>query len=393
MTYQYIVETGTVVPDASAIKTEVEAEWKEIAGDDATIDPSSFEGRLIDSEVNRRLNVARNNSELANQLNPNLANGTFVDDHLALIGSERDGAEQSTVDLSLTGIAGTIIPANSYVEDDNRNLWFLVAETTLNGFGQAAASFRSLDYGPITAPSGTITKIISGVVGWETVNNLASASPGKLKQADVSAKRQRRLELGRNTRGVAESVISAVYALEGVNGVQFRENNTNSPQTIDGINLIAKSSWLCVDGGVDSEIVPAYYSNRWGTDFNGAITVVYTDPTSGQPYNVKFDRPTEVALKCTVEARVGQSQDAEADIKAAVIAYANGEVENEDGFQLGLDASPFEVGSGVNVQLPEVFIRKVQLAKGSDPLTTDVIPIGINEKATITEANITVVVV
>lgn len=393
MAYNYITANGVIVPDTSTIKAQVEAEWREIAGDDATIDPSSFEGRLIDSTTNERISVARNNAELANQLNPNMANGTFVDAHLSLVGGARDGKEQSTVECDLTGIAGTVIPAGSFVEDDNSELWFLVSETTILSTNTVTASFRSSKYGPITAAIGTINKIVSGVLGWETVNNPAIASPGKIEQGDVSAKRQRRLELGANTRSVSFSVKAAVTKLDGVNGVQFLENYTNAPITIDGINLIAKSSWLCVDGGVTEEIAPAYYNNRWGTDFNGAVSYQYTDPDSGQVLTVKFDRGTDKPLICRIEVRVGQSQDAEKDIKAAIVNYANGGVEGEDGFALGLDSSPFEVASAVNAQLPNVFVKKCELAIVGGTLSTDTIINAINEKASITEGAITVVLV
>lgn len=393
MSYNYIVQNGVIVPNASSIKSEVEAEWRLIAGEDATIDPSSFEGRLIDTTTTERISVARNNAELANQLNPNMANGSFVDAHLALIGGARDGAEQSTVELTLTGIIGTNILAGSFVEDVNRELWFLVFDAVIGAGNTVTTSFRSLNYGPISAGIGEINKIISSVVGWETVNNSAAATIGKIEQSDVSAKRQRRLELGANSRSVAEAVISAVYSLEGVSGIQFRENYTNATAIIDGITLIAKSSWLCVDGGVTSEISEAYYNNRWGTDFNGVVEYEYTDPISGQVATVKFDRGTDVPIKCRIEARVSQSQDAEADVKAAIIDYANGNVEGEDGFSLGLDASPFEVASAVNAQLPNVFVRNCELALLGDALSADTISIATNEKATITENDIEVILV
>lgn len=393
MSYNYIVQNGVIVPNASSIKSEVEAEWRLIAGEDATIDPSSFEGRLIDTTTTERISVARNNAELANQLNPNMANGSFVDAHLALIGGARDGAEQSTVELTLTGIIGTNILAGSFVEDVNRELWFLVFDAVIGAGNTVTTSFRSLNYGPISAGIGEINKIISSVVGWETVNNSAAATIGKIEQSDVSAKRQRRLELGANSRSVAEAVISAVYSLEGVSGIQFRENYTNATAIIDGITLIAKSSWLCVDGGVTSEISEAYYNNRWGTDFNGVVEYEYTDPISGQVATVKFDRATDVPIKCRIEARVSQSQDAEADVKAAIIDYANGNVEGEDGFSLGLDASPFEVASAVNAQLPNVFVRNCELALLGDALSADTISIATNEKATITENDIEVILV
>ena len=393
MSYEYIVSDGVIVPDTAAIKSEVEAEWLLIAGPDATVDPSSFEGRLIDATTNERISVARNNSDLANQLNPNMANGSFVDAHLSLVGGARDGQEQSTVELVLTGIIGTNISAGAYVEDDNKELWFLVESTTIGAGNTVTASFRSLNYGPIAADIGEITKIVSGVVGWETVNNEVAATEGKLEQNDVSAKRQRRAELGANTRSVSFSVISAVYELEGVQGVQFRENNTDSATVIDGINLIAKSSWLCVDGGVTSEIAEAYYNNRWGTDFNGAITYAYTDPVSGQVVDVKIDRATEKPVQCEIEVRVSQSQNAIEDVTQAILDYANGLVEGEPGFSLGLDASPFEVASAVNAQLPDVFVKKCQLGLVGGALSTDTIPSAISEKATIVYGDISVILI
>ena len=366
MSYNYIVDNGVIVPDTSNIKTQVEAEWRVIAGEDATIDPSSFEGRLIDKTTNERISVARNNSDLANQLNPNMANGSFVDAHLSLVGGRRDGQEQSTVELVLTGIAGTNILAGAFVEDDNQQLWFLVSTTQIGVNNTVTASFRSRNYGPIPAAAGEITKIISGVVGWETVNNTVAAVEGKIEQNDVLAKRQRRAELGANTRSVAESVIAAVNRLEGVQGIQFRENFTSTDQTIDGVFLLAKSSWLCVDGGVTSEIVPLYYNNRWGTAFNGSVTSQHTDPISGQVSTVKFDRATERPVKCVIEVRITQSQNAIEDVTQAILDYANGLVPGEPGFALGLDASPFEVASAVNAQLPNVFVKKCQLALVGD---------------------------
>lgn len=393
MSYEYITANGVIVPDTSTIKTEIENEWRAIAGEDATIDPSSFEGRLIDAMTNARTSVARNNSDLANQLNPNMASGSFVDAHLSLVGGARDGQEQSTVELVLTGIAGTNIPSGSFVEDDNQELWFLVSTSQIGVTNTVTASFRSLNYGPIPAAIGEITKIISGVVGWETVNNEVAAVEGKVQQNDTLAKRQRRAELGANTRGVAESVISAVFKLEGVQGIQFRENFTSSTEVIDGVTLAPKSSWLCVDGGVTSEIAEAYYTNRWGTAFNGAVSYDYTDPVSGQVAEVLIDRATEIPIKCNIEVRVSQSQNAIEDVTRAILDYAEGLVEGEAGFALGLDASPFEVASAVNAQLANVFVKKCQLALIGDAFSTDTIVNQVFEKSTIIRGEITVVIV
>ncbi len=396
-TYEYVTLNGTIVPDTATIKAEVEQEWIDSLGLSEAPDASSAEGRLIDAEVTSRVSVARNNALLANQQNPNLADGNFLDAHLALIGSSRDGAEQSTVECDLTGVAGTLIPAGQYVEDDNRILWISASAVTLDGLGQASVTFRSVDYGPVTADIGEITKIVSGVLGWETVNNPDDAVPGKLEQSDVSARIQRKRELGANSKSNAYSILAAINALEGVAGVRFRENTADTLQVIDNVSLGLHSTWVCVDGGVDAEIAEAYVTSRTGgAGFNGAESIVYTEPSSEQPITVLFDRPTDKPLICRITARITTGTSGVSDIKTAAVKYANGEIDNELGFYLGEDSSPFEVAAGVNSELPGVFVLKCELATvadGSGAYSTNTIDNEIFEKASLTTGNVEVVIV
>lgn len=395
-TYEYITSNGTIVPDTASIQADVIAEYQEVYGSDISTDTSTEIGRQIDAETTSRISVARNNALLANQINPNQATGVFLDADYALMGGQRDAAEQSTVECTLTGVVGTIIPAGSFVQDVVTNFtWQLVDETTIPSGNTIDASFRSVDFGAINAAPGDITKIVSGVVGWETVTNAASAVPGKTEQSDVSTRNQRQTEIGQNSKSNAFSIKAAISALEGVAGVSYRENVENITQTIDGVLMVPHSNYMCVDGGVDSEIAEAYQIKSGGSNYNGSVIVPYTDPDSGQLINVKFDRPTEKPMLVQVTAKVGASTNAVQDIKDAVIAYANGEVDGENGFALGEDTSPFEIGSAVNVQLSDVFVNKVQIATvaaGAGAYSTDTITNEIFEKATIQESNIEVII-
>jgi uncharacterized phage protein gp47/JayE len=396
-TYSYITQNGTIVPDTAQIKADVEQELIDSAGLSVAPDPSSAEGRLIDSEITSRISVARNNALLANQQNPNLSIGTFLDAHLALIGSARDGAERSTVDCDLTGVPGTLIPAGQYAEDDNRVLWELASTVILSASGLATATFRALVPGPVDAAIGSITKISTGVVGWETINNPAGAVPGKFQQGDASARRQRRLELGGNSRSNAFSILAAVSAVENVAGVRFLENFESTEQVIQGVTLKPHSTWVAVDGGVDAQIAAGYFTSKTGgSGFNGSVTVSYVEPSSGQTIPVQFERPTDKPLICRVTARVGTSVSGIADIKRAAVQYANGEINGELGFYLGEDSSPFEVAAGVNAQLADVFILKCELATkaaGDTAYSTDTIDNEIYEKASLLEVDVEVVAV
>lgn len=395
-TYDYINAAGVIIPDTSTIKAEVEAEYKSIYGADFVIDSSSEQAREIDAEVTSRISVLRNNAKLANQINPNIAEGVFLDADYALMGGERDSKQQSTVMLTLSGVAATIIPAGSFAEDDNKQIWVSQNEAIIDISGSVNASFRSQEFGPINAAIGEINTIVSGgVLGWETVTNSVAAVPGKLEQSDQSARRQRKIEIGRNSKSNAYSIIAEIHSLEGVSGVSYRENYTDAPMVIDGVNLVPHSNYVCVDGGVDSEIAEAYQIKSGGSDYNGTVTVPYTDPDSGQVIPVKFDRPTVLPIICKVTARVGTSISAIEDIKDAVLSYADGEINNELGFYLAENISAFEIGSAVNVSLASVFINKCEIAlksSGEGAYSTDTIAMQIFEKGSIIRGDIEVVI-
>lgn len=400
MSYDYITSNGTVIVDTATIKAEVIAEYKIIfgLGVSDTIDPATEEGRLVDSDINSRVSAARNNALLANQSNPNLSESTFFDATYALLGGERDAAEQSTCDCLLAGVSGTIIAAGSFAEDDNGELWSLVVATEIPVGGSITTSFKSVNYGVISAEIGEINTISSGVVGWETITNEVAAVEGKLEQTVISAKKQRRVEIGLNSRSNASSVIAAINVLEGVAGVSFRENRLNIAQVIDGINMPANSTWVCVDGGAISDISAAYVINTHGTQFfgfNNTVVGTYTDPYSDQVFDdVSIDRPTDIPLLIQVTARTVTTTDVINSIKAAVIAWSDSLVEGYDGCVLANVISPFEIAAALNQYFgaSSIYVQSVKVSTvAAASLDFDPIDTELWERCSITEANISVV--
>ena len=392
---KYITATGVIVPDTSTIKTDVENEYKSVYGSDFVIDPSSEQGREIDAEVTARISVLRNNAEIANQINPNYAEGIFLDAIYALSNGERDGAERSTVICAIGGVSGTNIPLGSKVQDDNGNQWELSAEVTIPAPGTVNASFFSVDFGSIQADIGTVNKIIDGSLGWETVSNNSPAVPGKIEQGDVAVRRQRKLELAGNAINNTISIVSSISKLENVSSLTFRENLTGETAVIDGVTMTRNSTYVCVDGGVDNEIAEAYYNSRsGGSAFNGSTIVNITDPISGQVIPVKFDRPSDVPViaRITIKSPVGVDQ--REAVKKAAVDYANGLVSGEDGFVVGGNVSAFEIASAVNFIVPNVFVSKCEIANASisPDFSTETIEVQIFEKASITENDIQVII-
>ena len=73
--YNYIVNTGVIVPDTSDLKNDVTAEYQDALGADMNTTAGTPQGRLIDAETLARSNVVRSNSLTANMFNINLAYG------------------------------------------------------------------------------------------------------------------------------------------------------------------------------------------------------------------------------------------------------------------------------------------------------------------------------
>ena len=389
--YEYITATGVVVPDTSTVKTSVELEYKTVYGSDFVIDSSTEQGRQIDAEVTARIAVLRNNATIANQINPNYAEGVFLDAVYAIADGERDQEERSTATCTLGGVSGTIILAGSKAQDDKGNQWELANNATIPVSGSIDASFFSVEYGPIQAATGEINQIIDGTLGWETITNSVAAVPGKNQQSDISTRRQRKLELGKNANSNTFAIIAAISAVENVSSLTFRENFESVEKIIDNVTLKKHSTYVCVDGGINQDIAEAYYDARsGGSGFNGAVIVNVTDPDSGQVIPVQFDRPTDKPK--VVRVTVKSSSDQRDAIKQAVVDYANGLIDGEEGFIVGGNVSPFEIAAAVNATVTNVFVAKCEVAESAPvpAYTTDTIETEIFEKASITTDDVTV---
>ncbi len=388
--YNYITSTGTILPDTSAVRAEVEQEYLDVLGPDLDTNPSTIQGRLIDLETNARIAVIRNNCTLANQINPDLAEKIFLDAVAKLSGVSRGIAERSTVECTLTGVANTFIPAGTLVgSEDGASEWELTTIVTIPSSGTINAQFRALTPGPTLAAIGTINKIISGTLGLETVTNNVAAIPGKDEANDFELKTDRKIQIATNGNRNALAIVSAVAAVEGVKSTSFRENQTDIPLIIDGKTLVPHSTYIVVDGGLDNEVAQAYYESRsGGSNFNGAVLINVIDEISQQGIVVQFDRPTlrPKELKITIKSISGaQPTD---DIITAVISYAN-----SGAFDVGVDVSSFEIATFVSSEVASIFVSNCEIAESGGAFVCGTLETKIFEKATIDSADIEVIYV
>jgi hypothetical protein len=389
--YQYIVETGVVVPDASSILGDVQQEYRDVFGADLVVTPDTPQGLLITAEALARTEVVNNNAALANQVNPNVAGGVFLDAIMALTGMQRTPATKTVVPaVTLSGVAGTVIAAGALAATAAGDRFASLSSATLDGTGNASVDFASVEYGPIPCGAGDLTTVVSNVLGWETVTNPTAGTPGASTQSDQAARALRQNTLAFQGVALPVAITSALYATEGVRSLTFQENVSGDVQVINGISMVGHSIYACVDGGSDLDVAAALLENKSsGCAWNGGTTVDVVEPASGQTYAVQFDRPEEVGILIKVTTSNGNADN----IKKAVLDYAAGSIDGLAGFVVGADVSPFEIAGAIVAEQPGYYISKVEVSLVSPiSYSTNAIAINVDQIAHTQASYITVVI-
>jgi hypothetical protein len=397
--YEYIAETGVIVPDTADLQTTVGDEYK-VALNDALMptDPETPQGALIVAETEARAAVLANNAVMANQINPNVAGGIFLEALCRLTGLVPPVATPTVITgVNVTGVSGTTIPAGSLCAPTNAPdapQFAVTSPVSILG-GVALVNLQAVVAGPTAAPGGAWV-IVSNVLGWETITNSAGvAAVGTAKLSDAALRTLRKATLALQGTSLAESITSALNDTPGVQSLQFQENIADTTQTINTISMVAHSIWACVAGGTDLDVATALLRTKsLGANWNGAVTQNVTDPTSGQIYPVKFDRPVTQNIWVRV-TYIGATVtgDATTLISTALLDYQSGLIQGMPGFTVGTDVSPFELAGAVTFEIPGIFITKVEVSTDGVTYVTTQIVIPINYIAAVAAARISTVAV
>ena len=394
--YQYLTDNGVIVPDTSDILSNTQAEYKNALGADLDVSSETPQGVLIAAETLARNEVVRNNAAVANQINPNLAGGIFLDAIWALTGGQRFVALPTIVrDVLLTGIPGVIVTSGAIATvGPDGDQFQLLSNVVLGSDGTGLGTFQSVDLGPIPCPAHGLNTIASSVLGWETVDNPDAGTVGQPEESDIASRTRRRRTLALQGVALPEAITSSVYSAEGIRSMSFRENYTGAPITIEGVTLVAHSIYACIDGGTDQIAAQALLQKKsLGCNWNGSTTVNVTEPITGQVYPVKFDRPTEVPIFVQVTVRGGAAYpDVPGIVRSSMVDYANGLQEGEDGFIVGGDVSPFELAGAVNREAPTIFVQNLLLSTDNITFSPATVSITIAQLATLLSGNIAVTV-
>jgi hypothetical protein len=121
--YNYINETGVIVPDTQDILKDVQNEWRDIFGNQLSLDESTPQGRIIELIATERKNVLGACALKSNSINPNLAVGNDLDAIAGFYGIKRLDDSHTQVYATVQGTKAFTLPAGSEAQDVNGNIY------------------------------------------------------------------------------------------------------------------------------------------------------------------------------------------------------------------------------------------------------------------------------
>ncbi|EFB9783521.1 TPA: hypothetical protein J0595_003773 [Escherichia coli] len=384
-----VTAEGISAPDYQTILDTLTSYFQQIYGSDAYLEPDSKDGQMV-ALVALAIHDANNTAiSVYNCFSPATGYGAALTSNVKINGIARRGATNSTVDLVLTGTAGTSI-TNGTVKDTNNVIWRLPASVTIGVGGTVTVTATCSNSGAVAALAGTITAINTPTRGWASVTNPAAATVGAPAETDAELRIRQGQSVALPSLTPFEGVDGAIANVAGVTRHKLYENDTGAT---DSNGLPPHSISAIVDGGDVTEIAQTIRGNKGqGTATYGTTSVTVPD-TYGNPHVISFSRSTDVPIygHITLKAFTGYTSQIGIQIQQAVADYINGLTIGDD-VLLSRIYSPANLGvvSGGNARYYD--IQELLIGKSAGSVAAANIIIAYNESASCKPENIVLTV-
>ncbi|EBT7216456.1 baseplate J/gp47 family protein [Salmonella enterica] len=384
-----VTAEGISAPDYQTILDTLTSYFQQIYGSDAYLEPDSKDGQMV-ALVALAVHDA-NNTAIAvyNCFSPATGYGAALTSNVKINGIARKGATNSTVDLLLTGTAGTTI-TNGTVKDTNNVIWRLPASVVIGVDGAVTVTAICSNSGAVAALAGTITTINTPTRGWTSVTNPAAATVGAPAETDAELRIRQGQSVAIPSITPFEGVDGAIANIAGVTRHKLYENDTGKT---DGNGLPPHSISAIVDGGDVTEIARTIRGNKGQGVRTWGKTSVTVPDRYGNPHIISFSRPTDVPVygKITLKVFAGYTSQIGVQIQQAVADYINSLMIG-DPVLLSRIYSPANLGvvSGGNARYYD--IQELLIGKSPEAVAAANINIAYDESASCKPENIIITV-
>lgn len=299
-----LFDSGIVALTAEEALIKAQNILKNAYGMDVNTDPTSPNGLLIQQIANAFIEYDANMIKVMYTLNPNIASGYGLDSIIANLNIERTAAVKSTAICTLTGLAGTLIPANSLIKSTNGDIFLIDENVNIGITGNVNVGVTAQIAGTVLVSANTINQIITNINGWDTINNSTSGIIGSLLQNDVSLRNSRIDALGFSSANSIESVYAGCATLDNVKSYYVTQNLTTDTIVVDGVIIEPISILTVLYGGNPVDIANMIYK-RTSIATSGNTSQLITIPNTVQTELIQWQTATPYKLKLTITLQFG----------------------------------------------------------------------------------------
>lgn len=373
----YVDETGYHYPTYNDILEDLVNDMQTIYGNGIYLGNDSQDYQMLSKFAEKIFDTYQTVELAYNAHSPVSAIGTGLDYIVAINGIARKQATKSVAVLTLTGTSGTAIE-NGVVADTNGNMWDLPESVTIGEDGTVDVEATARDYGLITAAPSTITRIMTPVLGWESVTNEAAAVVGTVTETDSTLRARQGESVSLPSQSMLDGLRAALNALSDVGRCEVYENDT---KVTDDKGIPGNCVCCVVEGAEDNIIADTIFKRKGpGCGTYGAESAIVTDD-NGQLRTIHFDRLkyADVDIEINITRRQGWTDSIPDAIKTAVVNYL-------DSFSIGTDLTVsiiWMIAQTVNkdARTPQFSITSVRAARHGYDLSLADVAIAYNEAA------------
>jgi uncharacterized phage protein gp47/JayE len=390
---------GVVLPTDAAILAGVQADINTAFGGGVNPALSTPQGQIASSDS---AIISDKNSAIAyiaNQVDPQYAEGRFQDAIGQIYFMTRNAATSTVVIATIGGLPGTYIAAGALALDTSGNVYQLLGAVTIGGGGTIPAEFANVSTGPIPCPSGSLIQIYRAIPGWDSVTNASAGILGSYVESSQEFELRRQNSVALNSHGTTDAIFANVYAVPGVLDCYVIDNPSGNTVNYGSTNypLAPHSVYVAVVGGAASAIAQAIWlSKDGGCNYNGNTTETVYDTRYSAPqpaYQVTFNIPTGTAVyfAVTVTNAGTLPSDYATLIQNAVIAQFNGQNNNTPA-GIGSLILALNYTGAILAAVPGISLVSILVGLTSSPTGYD-LTMGIDQQPTIQASQIAVVAI
>jgi uncharacterized phage protein gp47/JayE len=315
-----IDENGVSTPQFSEILDWTKDRFRSIYGSDFNLDNDQIDGQWL-GVLSLMLHDS-NQSVVAvyNQFSPQSAVGVGLSQVVKVNGLRRLVSSQSTIAITVIGVAGTTVSGG--IVSDILNRQWILEDFTIPDTGSIVVTGTCQTDGAIALAAFSVLTIVTAVPGWQTATTSAAATPGAPVETDSALRQRQAISTAQPALTPLEAIVATVANLSGVQRVKAYQNDT---LVTDGFGIPAHSISLVIRGGDAIEIATAIANKKTpGTGTYGSTTEIIVDD-NGIPNTIKFQYEVDISIYLLIElkALTGYLSTTGDALESSLVYYIN----------------------------------------------------------------------